>query len=299
VEKGLALLPPTPGYLRVSAFTNLGLVHYYKGELAPAVDHTEQSLAVSRQLQDHYRSILTLGNLCVFKFIAGDWPGALADSQQALALAEQLGSSLERTRLNVNLGVMYTKMGRFDAARQHLETSRRLAVAFNLREYQVLSLSSLADIAIRRQDALHAAGLLQEAEGLVQTMEAEWQLPEIHRLWGETKLLQGEAAAAFDHAQRAVEIAQRLGMALEEGTSQRVMGQARLACGEHELADQAFDRSLTLLDHTDNYEAARTRLVWGRAQVEAGRVEQGRALLAQARTVFEQLGAEAELRTVR
>ena len=98
-------------------------------------------------------------------------------------------------------------------------------------------------------------------------------------------------------------LARELGMELEEGMSQRILGQALLANEQPKPALSALERSLSLLADQDPYEAARTKIQWGQVLVSGLEVPcsssgQGTAMLQEAREAFEKLGAKRDLATV-
>ena len=93
--------------------------------------------------------------------------------------------------------------------------------------------------------------------------------------------------------------ARDLELSIEEGKGLRVLSQALLANGQREPALAAFEQSLSLLAERYPYQAARTKMDWGRYLVVSGmNADRGMTLLQEARATFRQLGAQRDLAAV-
>ncbi len=300
LEQGLAHLPEGPSQRRSEALKNLGAIYYSQGDVGRAKLVITQALEISRQLHDSFQETFILNNLGIDKYISGDWAAALEDFQQALRLAERIGSVEQKTMLNTNLGAAFIYLGDDERARTHLLDSLDLARQNNLQLNQVVIHYRLADLNMRWEKWAEAAVSLGEAEQLALALAAEGNLSEIYRAWAEIYLATGRYERALAYAQRAVDFARKLSQNLDLGMSLRVLGQIYLAAEDYPGASQAFEKSLSLLEHQDPYETARTRMQWGLAMLSGGEadLEKGRRLLHGARQVFKQLGAQRDLATV-
>ncbi len=295
VNQGLNLLPDGPSPLRASALTSLGTIYGAQGDLQRSRDYALRGLEISERLRDYFRMITLWGNLGIDRYIAGDWNGAIADNRKALALAKRLGSSHEQARIELNLGLMYTKRGDEQQALEHLQSGLELAHAHHLGEHEISGQATLADLYVR-QEQLSAAGIaLTRAEELAREMDFITQLPEIYRLQAEVYLQEQQLTSAQVYVERSIQLAHDLSLSLEEGMSQRVLGEILQTGRRQEAALAAFERSLALLAEQDPYEAARTKRDYGRALVSGLDRARGTALLQEARVTFEKLGAQREL----
>ena len=129
-------------------------------------------------------------------------------------------------------------------------------------------------------------------------MDTRDVLPEIYDGWTHVYLARGQPQTALAYAEQSVNLARDLGLALEEGKSLRVLGQAQLANDQPEAAVAAFEQSLSILTEQDPYEAARTKAQWGHCLVSGRDAERGIILLQEARATFEVLGARRDLAAV-
>jgi tetratricopeptide (TPR) repeat protein len=227
--------------------------------------------------------------------LAGDWPDALEAYQEGLALAERLGSRNRPIPFMVNIGILYTRQGRFDPAEALLDRSLALARQAGLHHFEPICLLHLADLHLRRNRVAAAGPLLEQAETLAIETETRYQLPEIWRLLALVRLADKQPDPALDYARRSVELARDLGMGLEEGVSQRILGQVLLATKQVEPARLALEASLALLEEQDPYELAQTKLVLGEA--EALQLNNSRRIkwLAEARATLERLGVDQDM----
>jgi serine/threonine protein kinase/tetratricopeptide (TPR) repeat protein len=298
VQKGQSLLPPGPHWLGVGALVNQGMIYANQGDPQRASEVLTRALEMSRQLNNHYQTLVILNNLGVCLMMSGDWSGTVDTYRQGLDIAEQLGSLVYQVLLGNNLGLIRARQGDYDSAWQHFSSSLHLARSNDLSRYQISSHVGLADLHLRQGEAEAATPLLDEAERLALEIKARGKLPDIYAGQARLRLAQEEAQAARDDAERAVNVARELGMDFEEGVSLRVLGRALLAAGQFEPALETFERSLAILVSQDPYEAARTQAAWGAALIAGENVEQGTSLLQEAQATFTDLGAKRDLAAV-
>ena len=116
-------------------------------------------------------------------------------------------------------------------------------------------------------------------------------LPEIYCCWAQYRAANGDLPVALSHARRAVDLADDLGLELEQGKCQRVLGNVLFAAGQPEQATKAFEESLSILVYCDDYEAACTKLAWGQMLMAKGDGKLGEMLREEAHAVFQQLAA--------
>ncbi|RME50050.1 MAG: hypothetical protein D6796_03785, partial [Caldilineae bacterium] len=264
VEQASASLPAEDNWLRLGVWVNRGLIYWKLGRLAEAIAATERGLPLVQALNNPFREILLWNNLGIYRDEIGDWAGAIEMYRHALELSEKLNTLKYQLILGSNMAFLLTKLGRFDEAQQHLETSLQLAGDLNLKTMQVQIQSNLADLALRQGDLSRAEAALAEADDLAAALHFNEERPAIERSWAQLHLRRQEAEQALACAEKAVASAQTMEAPLEEGASLRVLALALLANHRPRPAEEAFARSLDLLEGADPYEAARTQFEWGR-----------------------------------
>jgi tetratricopeptide (TPR) repeat protein len=294
VDRGLNLLPPGPSQLRGFALLQLGSIHSEQGNSTLGQEYTRRALEMSRQLHDDFLTLRALTNQAVDRSDSGQWQEAIADLQQALILVERVGDAKARPFLEMNLGRAYMDMGDDEAALRHLLRCLELAQEQSDYLVEVHVQRNLAELHLRLGDLDGARQALARAEALTFDIEAQDHLPELYRIWAELDLAEDHLPEALDHAERAVRLAQDLGVEWEQGPSLRVWGQALFANGQYEIALNTFEQSLALLAE-EPYEAARTQMYYGLALASGRDVGKGQSLIQQARLAFQQLNAGQDL----
>lgn len=287
--------------LGISAYINLGTIDYFQGKLDSCIAFTEKALTISSALQDpdKLRDTTARSNLAAFKFVNDQWAEAIEEMEKALRLANEIGSAVQTTLLTLNMGTAYIHIGDLELAQSHLEESLKMAEQYSLSEHMAITYCSLAELALKRGDADSALQNLAAAETLQnERAAAEGDWVELLYLRAEAKLHNGRLEEALADATRSVEIAIELEMDTEAGRGQRIAGQALYHLGMPAEGDVAFEKSVEHLSKFGQFQAAVTRLVWGRALCSLERNDRGKTLLTEAKDVFTSLKAQFELNTL-
>ena len=294
LERGLKALPPGPSRLHITALGNLGNIACIRGDSERGREYYRRGLEMSIQMNDHWIVVESQLNLGIEMDIDGHPKEAAHYFEEALQGAQRLGSLEQQLRAHSLMGVLYTRLGQYETAEEHLETCIRAARKAGMKDKLVYALPSLADLRLRQSRLEEAQILLVEAEQLAGSTGAgaAEALPEITRLRALVSLEYREVQAALAHAERAIELATEVESDIDEGMGLRVLGQAQLAAGLDHEAALSFQRSLEILRDREPYEAARTRAQWGQMLLDRGEQEQGMHLLREAASVFQQLGIE-------
>jgi tetratricopeptide (TPR) repeat protein len=295
LEQGFADLPETATQLRCNGLMNFGGVYFFLGDIERAKEYTLRALEISQQMHDHFRTVDLLSNLGAYRFTACEWQEAIEDWQRALSLAEQLGSEIQKCSSEANLGMAYIYTGDDEAALNHLNNALSLIQKNNLPYFESNVQHCLADLRIRSEDWQGAVSPLRDAERLALEIDARGELPQIYGAWAEVMLGTGRPQEALERSKQATELAQELGMTLEEGKCRRILAQSLLTNNQIIEAMKGFERSLALLQSEDPYEAARTKMFWGLALLAESNSQAGNPLLKEARDTFQTLGAKRDL----
>jgi len=290
LEQALALLPATLHQLRAHVLLNLGTACAWSGDGARGQQYTAQALAASTALHDTYSVLGIVSNMGIDKEISGDWAGAGADYQDALALAEQVGSLTEQARIHSLLGTLRLHQGDDAAAEGHLLAAVDLFRQVNNPEYLAATLPVLAQLHLRRKGWDLARTALDEAETLATAHGWDYILPETYTTQAQLALGEGDPEAALQKADRSIAIAAGLEQPVEEGKAWRVKGHALIVSGQIEAAVGALEQSIGLLGDEDPYETARSQLQLAEALALTGDAERSASLRSEAETTLRQLG---------
>jgi len=270
----------------------------FQGKLDSCIAFTQKALAISNELQDpdKFRDTTAQSNLAAFKFMNDRWEEAIEEMEKALRLANEIGSAVLTTRLTLNMGTAYIYMSDFEQAKSHLEQSLKMAQQYSLTEQMVNTYCSLAELALKQGDTDSALQNLTAAETLQnERAAAEGDWAELLYLRAEANLQNGLFEEAFADATRSVNIAIESEMDTEAGIGQRVVGSALYHLGRPAEGDVAFAKSVERLSKFGQFQAAKTRLVWGRALYSQECNDKGKIALKEATEVFMSLNAQFEL----
>ncbi|MBI3957585.1 MAG: CHAT domain-containing protein, partial [Chloroflexi bacterium] len=256
IEEGLSRLGRRNHLLQVTGRENLGVCHYYLGDLLQATALWQEALVRSHALRNLTRALGLTLNLAVAYMTLGEWPKAIESYAEAAELGRQWGNLNIQTLVNLNLGILHTKQGQQALAESHLTSALELARQHGLDEWEGHSLFSLADLRLRQQQLDEAVALLAAAARLLAGSQHDYQKPELLRLQALANLASGDLVRAQAQAERSLALAQTLGMELDAGVGQRVLGQVLAAAGQMAEAVAAFQKSLELLDGKDPYALA-------------------------------------------
>jgi DNA-binding NtrC family response regulator len=152
---------------------------------------------------------------------------------------EQAGHIRYRARVENNLGFLFTRIGRFEEAHQHLDDARRLFVS--LKEH-----GSIAQVDETRARALLAQGRNSDAERIVRTAVNSLQKGGEVAFLGEALTTQGMALARLGRIEQAQSALERAIVVGEQAGDLEGAGHAALTCIE-ELSQHLSEHALRTL----------------------------------------------------
>ena len=295
LEQGLRHLPPGPSRLHVTALGNLSNIYYIRGDTQRGQVYSQQALGHAQRINDVWAMIEVWLDLGIELDIAGRWAEALAQYRNALEQAERLGSLHQQARSLLGLGNTYVKQGDFEFARSNLSRCVSLARSQDWKSLVIYAGNSLANLHLSQAEIEVAEGWLTEADELAQVTGVREQLPETYRYWALVRLAQRRPQEALAYAKQSLDLAYEFESAADKGIGLRVQGQAQWANHQRGEALDSFEKSLAILADRDPYESARTKVEWAKCLRAERNVEQSTALLQQAKSAFEKLGAQRDL----
>jgi ATP/maltotriose-dependent transcriptional regulator MalT len=295
LQDGLRILPKGAEWLLGAANLNMGIVFGSKGDFKGSEAYTLKARKIYEKLNDTFHMINIWTNLGMIKDFSGNWAGAAENYAMALETAKKIGSTVQQARLNLNLGILYMNQAKDNEAASCFKDSIQLCSKPDLQELEINALIGQAQLHIRRKETKDALPLLEDAEKKAQSKSADDQLAEIYRNFAECSLVNEKTSEARQFIQKALELARDLDNNLEQGISQRVLGQIDATASDLTGACQSYQQSLDILTEMDPYEAARTKLAWGTALIGTPDKAKATTLLKEAKDTFETFGARREL----
>jgi tetratricopeptide (TPR) repeat protein len=112
---------------QAQAWLGLGFYHRKRNEYGQALDNTLRAQEAFIWLRNRPQQLGCFYNLAYIFSGQGNFPQALHNAQQGLALAEELGDAKWLVLTNMQLGNICTNLGEYDKAQRYLQTGQRLA----------------------------------------------------------------------------------------------------------------------------------------------------------------------------
>ncbi len=305
LEQGLALVGDTEHYDVLSSILNrLGAVYYNRSEWQQAANYVGRAIELRDRLGDVVGYARSLNNLGILKHANGDWDGALADHQRAVELHEQIGDVEGLALSCTNLGVLYTDRGEWQKAEENLQRSfalaQRVAHSYELAQAHM----NLGRLYLFQERWAECARHLNAAIPLYQEVgaHANLNLNEAYYLQSVLHLEQGQIDAARQWAVRCHELLREVtetdnGESVEWGRYEQLLGRMAMANDSQSEARQHFDRSVSVLRaNGSQLEMGRTAYWSAMLALKMKQIDRAREELNEARRIFQQLGAAADLK---
>ena len=286
--------------VQAHALQLLGALGNDQGDFGASVPLLERACALFEQINHATGLSNALNNLGMAYLQLGRWRDTVRCYERSLEIGENVGDVQAMARTANNLAVVLV-------GRNELE---RAAELYGYSSEQFGKIGSLLGAAVTRynrgevlllQDRpSEALPLFNQSIFALEQIGARNFLSEVLRLAAEANLALGDYPAAERYAQRALELANELGIAVEAAIAQRVLGQIALGCKDYALAAEQLAASAAALEKLDNrYELGKTRRWLARLAQAVGQFSQALELLRQAEQLFYELDAQRDLAQVR
>ncbi|HET7088854.1 MAG TPA: bacterial transcriptional activator domain-containing protein, partial [Anaerolineae bacterium] len=278
----------TCGPKEALAYRLLGIFYDKTHEVQTALRYHTQALALDEAQKDTQGLCADLNNVANNLMIMGNYPAALAKLEQALSLATPETAPLVRVMIGAHLGEVWMKLAQFAAAADALHEAMELVRKTGDREAECWLGARLATLYQRRSERERALQVAYHYYQVAMELKAPQRMAELAEslaalccdgedggialIWAnraaelaqthnlrryqlrsamrraQAYLLLKAAAQAFDCAQQAVDMFERLGHPLEEeaelfwiyAQSAQAVGQERLAISAYQHARMAL-----------------------------------------------------------
>jgi len=282
------------------AWLNVGFAEFDRNRLEPAEAALSKAEELFRRLGDPTGEAEALELLgLITDWLRGSLTKAHKAYRQALELYREHDNQQGVARTMAWLGRSVFNSGNLAEARTLLTEARTLARAHHERISERSSLTGLGQIAHVTGDSPAAIERFREAIALAQATGDHVSEVGIRRHLGmhylrgraEVALARGEVLTAAEQAEQA------LALVPEEdeiavATHSVTLGKIRAAQGRADEADALFRRGLALLEGQEyRIDLALTLLKYGEGMILLGREARAREVLAQARELFQTIGA--------
>ena len=157
--------------LALFARVNWARAMAFQGDYASAVERTEEALALAREVGNRRAEDVSLGQLGIYAFQRGQYGVARRFFEQALELARSLGDRGVESGMINNLGDTERLLGNYDAAFELLQSGRRLSREIGQRMGESYLLCNMAHIAFLRGQPAESLDWSNQARELAKDLK--------------------------------------------------------------------------------------------------------------------------------
>jgi tetratricopeptide (TPR) repeat protein/predicted amidohydrolase len=228
-----------------------GSIYWYKGDIDPALEVLQRSLAIHQKLDDRRGSADTLHRLGCVHWSKGSLHEALEYFQRSLAIRKELGNNHDIALSLVNMGTIAWWKGDLDPALEYTKQSLAIMEEIGDRQYIALSLLNLATVHLSRGDLGQALEYCQRglavSEELGDRRNISFALSTIGEIYGE----KGDLERALEYHQRCLEITEELGGQFI-ARALITLGVVCWLMGDLDQALEHFQQSLAIAEEMQN-----------------------------------------------
>ncbi|MFG6194305.1 BTAD domain-containing putative transcriptional regulator [Nonomuraea sp. JJY05] len=221
----------------------------------------------------------------------GHWQDLLATQQTALDAAQRHGDRLGQAHAHSGLVRAYTRLGRHDQVRAHVEQTLTLFSAVGDQVGLANAHRGVASLLETYHDYRQALGHAEQARDLYQQAGHQAGLAHALNAIGWYHTLLGHHDQALIHCEEALDLHVELGHQHGQATTWDSLGHAHLHLGHHAQAAACYEHALRLFrEVADCYNEAATLVRLGDAHHAAGHGRPAGDAWRRALEIFEQLG---------
>jgi tetratricopeptide (TPR) repeat protein len=302
---GLNLVEGTDEYGIIASIHNrLGALAYQKREYEEAAIHVRNSLALRKKIGDHAGVARLYNNLGLLSLMQGNLREAEENFLQSSDLLEKSGDAEGIALTNINLGLVKLERGDFERAEQYLNKAHMVADQIGHRFYLALSRMYLGRMNTSLSKYSNATRLLSSSMSLFEEIGSLDHKIDGMGYLAENCLACGDPESAIKWC-RSMEDTIAMREEASELTSLQ-MGRLFRIKGKIARFSREPDRATNLLNEgyrifkssSEKLESARTIYELGLLAKDQGDQRKANKLFQEAHMLFEEIGADYDLRTV-
>jgi class 3 adenylate cyclase/tetratricopeptide (TPR) repeat protein len=281
---------------------------YHLGEMENALQIAKQVSELSHQLEDRGQMAHSLNLLGVLESAAGHYQEATQHFEQALEIFTALGNRRRAMPLMNNLGVIREARGDYPGALTEYQAALDVAREIGNRDGEMVYLSNLGQVRVRMKEYAAAETDLRQVIEMAGSTGLH-VLSTTYSFLAKSCLGQNKPEDAKAAAQQAFFLAEKNESQEDIGLAWRALGHVAAAFGEaipirtnykeqpHLFrADNCFRESERIFKEIEREdERARTLRAWATFEMRQGDQKLGLKMWEEARVIFSQLGALAEV----
>lgn len=247
----------------------IGNIHFERGRLDEASAEYQNVLSFATQHADTEMEARAANNVGLVESIQGRKQSAVDYFDRSLRSFRALGRLDAVARLYQNIGMIYLELGHWAEARNFFERAMTQSEACGLDAVVAVSSLDYAEATIRLGAAEAAVEPVRRALLICRERGDELGIANALRLQGSLAAARGEIETAEKLLGESIVILERLGQALHLGISWKEMGAVRLQAGRDDDARSALRQARARFDALDApMHAAEVDQLWARCRKE-------------------------------
>jgi CHAT domain-containing protein/predicted negative regulator of RcsB-dependent stress response len=247
-----------------TTLNNIGNVHVDQGNYAQALELFRQSLKIAQELDIKEGIAMTLANIGNVHLRQGNEAQALGLYRQSLKIAEELGIKEGVAHLLTNIGDVHFEQGDYTQAVERFEQSLKTFDELGDQSRVALTLSNLGNVYLAQSNYGQALELFRQSLKISEDVKDKANMVQALNNLASVHQAQGSYTLALQSAQRAADIATRIGATEDASQAQTAAGKAYFALNQLDQARLSFDEAIASIETL-------------RAQVAGGEEEQQRS----------------------
>jgi class 3 adenylate cyclase/tetratricopeptide (TPR) repeat protein len=281
---------------------------YRLGEIDDALLIAKRVSDLSREIQDQSQMAHSSNLLGVLEFVSGHHQIAVDHFEQALEIFNMLGNRRRAMPVMNNLGVIHEARGDYSAALASYRSALDTARENGNRDGEMVFLSNLGQVRVRMKEYAAAETDLRQVIEMAGSTGLD-VLSATYSSLAKACLGQNKLDEALAASQQALLLAQQTETQEDIGLAWRALGRVAVAFGKpisvqhfHEAQPRLIPASICFRESERVFkeieredERARTLRTWARFEMEQGDKELALQMWEEARAIFSQLGALAEV----
>ena len=282
-----------------SIYNRLGGVYFQKDRLKEASDFAAKSLSLRKEIGDIPGVARSYNNLGLLSWKRGFWDDALSNFKKSAEYQVTLGDVEGIIELNSNLGLLEIDRGYFDEADKYLQEAWRRAQEIGHGHHIALVSNYLSKLYIAKEDWPNALEYSLTSEKHLRNLGDEDFLVDVFVNFSAIYLGMRDLPLAAQFAEQVVNMRQK--MSSDEQTEDK--GRAFILLGDIAQTSGDYQGALGYYHQADRvFRVVGNHLESGRLFVSLARLALAeskpilaREYLAEAKALFEQLGARFDL----
>ncbi|NEQ99005.1 MAG: tetratricopeptide repeat protein, partial [Cyanothece sp. SIO2G6] len=274
-----------------TTLNSLGAISSDQGRYSKALELYEQSLKISRRINDQRNEIYVLNNIGNLYIAKGRYEDSLEILQEALSIQDSIPDRESVVPVLTNKSTLYTNQGLYDEAIRTLQEALNITDELELLPKQALLLNQLGFVYFLRGDYKQAETYYQQALDLSKDLGIVTDKAQLLSNLGQLSFSLGKYAQAIEYETQALDIHQSIGNLDEQPAILNNMGRYHRAQANYVAALDAHQQALNIAtDIGAQVNQAYSLEAMGSTYYALGDDEQALDSLRQALTRFRAIG---------